>query len=97
MLATGDNHWTMRCFEVVGTFAFVCFANGKLAIYDINTQELVRPPLTAHTSEVKHIAVGHGDTLITSCLDNQVRVACMAHLRGLTTSAHQDVRRLGVK
>jgi hypothetical protein len=62
----------MRCFEVVGTIAFVCFANGKLAVYDTETHELVRKPIAAHGSEIKHITKGHGDTIITSCLDNQV-------------------------
>lgn len=72
LLATGDNHWTMRCFEIVGSIAFVCFANGKLSVHNVATQELVRPSFAAHSAEIKHIARGPGNTLITSCLDNQV-------------------------
>ena len=97
IIATGDNHWTMRCFEVTEKFVFVCFANGKLAIHDITTQELLRPPIAAHTSEIKHIARGHGDILVTSCLDNQVRYSqyqsktqsCMRHTCRKTCTASQ--------
>jgi hypothetical protein len=79
LVAAGDNHWTMRCFEVTGTFAFVCFANGKVSIYDTVGHELVRKPFAAHTSEIKHITRGHADIMITSCLDNQVCTpACAA-------------------
>ena len=73
VVATGDNHWAMRCFEVLHNFAFVCFANGKLAIYNMDAMELARKPFAAHTSEIKHIVRGHGDTVVTSCLDNSIR------------------------
>lgn len=72
MIATGENTWAMRVFEVAHNFVFVCFANGKMSIYDVETHNLVRPPIAAHTEEIKHITHGRNDTLITSCLDNQV-------------------------
>ena len=75
MLATGENVWAMRVFEVIGNFVFVCFANGKMSVYDAESHNLVRQPIAAHSEEIKHITRGKGNTLITSCLDNQVGLA----------------------
>lgn len=64
----------MKCFEVVGNNIFICFANGKMCVYDKTTQEQVRKPVAAHAAEIKDILHGPDDlTVITCCLDNQVR------------------------
>jgi hypothetical protein len=79
----------MRCFEVVGEIVFVCFANGKMGAYDKGTQAAIRKPLSAHASEIKYIARGHGDILLTSCIDNQVFACSRTHgnLVTMSTSA----------
>lgn len=71
-MASGENFSAMRCFEVVDGIVFVCWADGKMSIFDENTQAALRKPVSAHASEIKHITRGHGGTILTSCVDNQV-------------------------
>lgn len=62
----------MKCFEVYGEYVFVCFANGKMEIYNKGTQAPVRKPIAAHGSEIKFIAKGRNAVMYTSDLENQV-------------------------
>ena len=62
----------MKCFEVCGEYVFVCFANGKMEIYNKGTQAPVRKPIAAHGSEIKFIAKGRNSVMYTSDLENQV-------------------------
>lgn len=62
----------MKCFEVCGDYVFICFANGKMEVYNKGTQAPVRKPIAAHGSEIKFIAKGSNSVMYTSDLENQV-------------------------
>jgi hypothetical protein len=68
----------MKCFEVVADCLFMCFATGKMQVYNKATQSLVRKSISAHGSEIKFIARGRHPTVYTACVDNQVRGAYCA-------------------
>lgn len=82
VIATSEDHIAMKCFEVVGDYLFVCFASGKMEIYDKSTQALVRKPIAAHGAEIKHITRSTNAIVYTACVDNQVR----HHLPGVYTA-----------
>jgi len=72
LIAASEDHIAMKCFEVCGEYIFICFANGKMEIYNKGTQAPVRKPIAAHGSEIKFIAKGRNAIMYTSDLENQV-------------------------
>jgi hypothetical protein len=73
VIAAAEDHIAIKCFEVVGDYVLLCFANGKLEIYDKSTQALVRKPIAAHGAEIKSIIRSTYSIVYTACVDNQVR------------------------
>ena len=54
-------------FDSCGEYIFICFANGKMEIYNKGTQAPVRKPIAAHGSEIKFIAKGRNGVAGQRC------------------------------